>query len=83
MGEGPGGWSGGGGLDPKAESVSEGFSAARRGTIKCNFTAAPQAGKERFFCPFQIKLNFFKSTWRQAATASLDILRTFSQLPYM
>ena len=23
--------------------------------MKCNFTAAPQAGKERFFCLFQIK----------------------------
>ena len=37
-----------------AEPLSVGFSAARRGIIKCNFTAALQAGKERFFCLFQI-----------------------------
>ena len=40
-----------------------GFSAARRGTIKCNCTVAPQAGKERLFCLFQITEihhNFFK-----------------------
>ena len=39
---------------PGLEPLSGGFSAARRGTIKCNFTAAPQAEKERFFCLFQI-----------------------------
>ena len=31
------------------------FSAAHGGIIKCNFTAAPQARKERFFYLFQIK----------------------------
>ena len=31
-----------------------GFSAARRGTINCNFTATLQAGEERFLCLFQI-----------------------------
>ena len=35
---------------PGAEALSGSFSAARRSTIKCNFPAAPQAGKERFFC---------------------------------
>ena len=40
---------------PGAEPLLSGFSAARHGTIKCNFTAAPQAGKERFLCLFQIK----------------------------
>ena len=39
---------------PGAEHFSGGSSATRRGTIKCNFTAAPQAGKERFLCLFQI-----------------------------
>ena len=34
--------------------LSGGFSAARRGTTKCNFTATPQAGKERFSCLFQM-----------------------------
>ena len=29
--------------------------AARHGAIKCNFTAAPQAEKERFLYLFQIK----------------------------
>ena len=42
--------------DPGAEPFSGGFSAARRGTIKCNFTAAPQAGKERFLCLFLMKI---------------------------
>ena len=32
----------GGGAE--AKPLSGGFSPARRGTIKCNFTAAPQAG---------------------------------------
>ena len=40
---------------PGAEPLSGDFSAARRGTIKCNFTATPQAGKDRFLCLFQIK----------------------------
>ena len=38
------------------KAVSGSFSVARRGTKKCNFTAAPQAGKERFLYLFQIKL---------------------------
>ena len=60
-GGGPGGASGrdpppppplpGSGVEP----LSGGLSAARPGTIKCNFTAAPQGGKEHFFCLFQIK----------------------------
>ena len=37
---------------PGAEPLSGGFSAARRGIIKCNFTAAPRAGKGRFLCLF-------------------------------
>ena len=41
---------------PGAEPLSRGFSVAHRGTIKCNFTAAPQAGKERFLCLFQMKV---------------------------
>ena len=40
---------------PGAKPLSGVFSAVRRGTIKCNFTATPQAGKERFSCLFQIK----------------------------
>ena len=40
-----------GGLPPPP-CVLGAFSAARRGTIKCNFTAAPKAGKERFSCLF-------------------------------
>ena len=43
---------------PGVKALSGGFSAARRGIIKCNFTAAPQAGKERFLCPFQIRVFF-------------------------
>ena len=50
------GGGGGGGGGPVVEPLSEGFSAARRGTIKCNFTAAPRAGKERFLCLFQINI---------------------------
>ena len=38
-----------------AEPLSGGFSAARRGTIKCNFTVPLQAGKKRFLYLFQIK----------------------------
>ena len=34
------------------------FSDARGGTIKYNLTAALQAGKECFFCLFQIKMNY-------------------------
>ena len=51
---------------PGAEPLSGSFSAARRGTIKCNFTAAPQAGKEPFFCLFQIKifLNVYRLNFR-------------------
>ena len=55
-GEGPSGRSG-------AKPLSGSFSVACRGTIKCNFTAVPQAGKERFLYLFQIKLfykNFFQ-----------------------
>ena len=37
---------------PGEEPFSGGFSAARRGSIKYNFTAAPRAGKERFLCLF-------------------------------
>ena len=44
---------------PGMEPLSGGFSAARRGTIKCNLTAAPQAGKERFFYIFQINIFSF------------------------
>ena len=51
-GRGAGGGGGGGG---GGEPLSGGFSAACRGTIKCNFTAIPQAGKKRFPCLFQIK----------------------------
>ena len=43
---------------PGAEPLSGGsggFSAVRHGTMKCNFTAAPQAGKERFLWISQIK----------------------------
>ena len=40
---------------PGAVPLSGGSSASRRGTIKRNFTAAPQAGKEHFVCLFQIK----------------------------
>ena len=36
--------------------LSGGFSAAHRGTINCNFTAAPQTGEEHFLCLFQIKI---------------------------
>ena len=43
---------------PEAEPLPGGFSAARHDTIKCNFTAAPRAGKERFLCLFQIKYFF-------------------------
>ena len=32
------------------------FFAARRGTIKYNFTAVPHAGKERSYCLFWIKI---------------------------
>ena len=45
-------------LPPRPSPFLEGFSGARRGTIKCNFTAASQAGKERFFCVSQIKIFF-------------------------
>ena len=48
---------------PGAEPHPGGFSATRRGTIKCNFTAVPQAGKERFFCLF--KINDFFSTGKR------------------
>ena len=41
---------------PGVEPLSGSFSAARRGTIKFNFTAAPQAGKQRFLYLFQIKM---------------------------
>ena len=41
--------------EARADPLSGGFFAARRGTIKCNFIAAPQAGKERFLCLFPIK----------------------------
>ena len=43
-----------------------GFSAARRVTMKCNFTAAPQAGKEGFLCLFQI--NFLYCVVGESAT---------------
>ena len=56
-GEGPGSRSGGGGgtsPNPGAGPLSEGFSTARRGKIKCNFTAAPRAraATERLLCLF-------------------------------
>ena len=38
----------------RTDGRTGGFSAACRGTIKCNFTAALQVGKERFFGLFQI-----------------------------
>ena len=41
---------------PGGEGPSGSFSVARRDTIKCNFTAALQSGKERFLYLFQIKL---------------------------
>ena len=53
-GEGPGGRSGVRPHGPGTEPLSGDSSAAHRGTIRCNFTTAPQAGKERFFCLFQI-----------------------------
>ena len=40
---------------PGVEPLSGGFSAARCGTIKCNFFAAPPARNERFLCLFQMK----------------------------
>ena len=48
---------------PGAGPLSGGFSAARRDTIKCNFTAGLQAGKERFLCLFQIKFIMKNSTF--------------------
>ena len=52
-----GGGGGGGGVtspSPGAGPLSEGFSTARRGKIKCNFTAAPRArsATERLLCLF-------------------------------
>ena len=40
-------------LGPVKELFSGGFSAAYRGTIKCNFTAASQAGKGAFSAYFR------------------------------
>ena len=37
---------------PGAEPLSDVF--FRFVVVKCNFTAAAQAGKERFLCPFEI-----------------------------
>ena len=49
-----GGLGGGGEASPRGIRVLlGGFSAARHGTIKCNFTATPQAGKEHFLCLLQ------------------------------
>ena len=51
------------------------FSAARRGTIKYNFTAAPQAAKERCLCLFQIKFLFcydFLKVWCRAKVEMLN-----------
>ena len=55
-GEGPGGRSEWRGPSPWSRGGTPfgGFSTARRGTIKCKFTAAPQVGKKRFLCLFQI-----------------------------
>ena len=36
--------------------------ATRRSTIKCYFTAAPQANKERLFCLFQMKYRMYHSS---------------------
>ena len=47
---------------PGTEPLSGGFSAARRRTTKCNFTANPQAGKKRFLCLFQTKDFILKCT---------------------
>ena len=66
--EGAGGRSGGRCPSPgsKGGTLSGGFSAARRGTIKCNFTAAPQAGKERFLRLFQIMYIYSIYIWNFA-----------------
>ena len=40
---------------PGGRAPLEDFSVACRGTIKCNFTAPPQAGKQRFLCLFLMK----------------------------
>ena len=42
-------------LGPGVKPLSWRFSAARRYTIKCNITAAPQAKKEHFFLPIYDK----------------------------
>ena len=69
--------------EPKAESLSADFSAARRGTVQCNFTATRQAGWERFFCLFQIKFfiqrNLF--TLRHYLFIPFKIQESFSYLP--
>ena len=58
-GESPAGRSGGRGPSPeffRGVSLSK---HGRRVTTKCNFTAATQAKKERFFCLFHIKSYIF------------------------
>ena len=52
------GFQGAGALVRRLGALLGGFPAACHGTIKCNFTAAPQAGKDGFLCLF--KINFIK-----------------------
>ena len=72
---------------PGAEPLSRGFSAARRGTIKSNFTDAPQAGEERFLCLFQIikrrgrvsRQVYFQPSVRQLCESDPSSLREGTQ----
>ena len=65
---------------PAAEPFSGGFSAARCRSIKCNFTAAPQAGKERFLYLFQINpFSFKKLDFFSTLSITLDCHSEFSK----